>query len=114
MRQTHVMAMLAATGLAGISSIALGVDGPRVAPSGGKTVLEQDVLNSIVTDELWTDHEVVPNRVFVRFGAEIVGERREALLAEMGAAVSSSYERMVPGTCCLAIDADVANNGGYR
>ena len=108
MRQTHVMAMLAATGLAGISSIALGVDGPRVAPSGGKTVVEQDVLDSIVTDELWTDHEVVPNRVFVRFGAEIVGERREALLAEMGAAVSSSYERMVPGTCCLAIDADVA------
>ena len=39
---------------------------------------------SIITDEAWAQHQVVPNRVFVKFRAEIVGERRENLLDDSG------------------------------
>ena len=68
-----------------------------------------DLRNSIITDEAWAQYEVVPNRVFVKFRAEIAAEGRENLLNEMDAKVSSSYERMLPGTHCLEIKGDVAD-----
>ena len=65
--------------------------------------------NSIITDEDWAQHQVVPNRVFVKFRAEILGERRGNLLDEMGAKISSSYNRMLPNTHCLEIKGEVAD-----
>lgn len=108
-----IVATLASAGVLGLPLIASATDGPRLradtaspdlANPGG---VDEGVRRSIVTDDRWTDHEVVPNRVFVRFRADLDATGRDALLAELDATVSSSYERMVPGTRCLTITEDV-------
>ena len=81
--------------------IVIGDGGLEVAdPIGGK---------SIIIDEDWARHEVVPNRVFVKFRQDLALQGRENLLAEMDAEISSSYERTLPRTHCLEIPGDVGD-----
>ena len=111
----HVSLALVLSGFAGTAVLSSTLDGPAPRASLDVQVrdkavgVEDDARVSILTDEDWARHEVVPNRVFVKFRAELGDQDRLDLLDEMGASVSSSYERMVPGTRCLEIEGDVAD-----
>ena len=76
---------------------------------GGVNAATPIVGKSIIVDENWAQHEVVPNRVFVKFRSDLARVGQENLLDDMGAEISSSYDRMLPGTHCLAIAGDVAD-----
>ena len=111
----HVPAVIALAGLAGSTVLAASQDRPGTTPHAGiKRQLDVVVIDdapgaSILTDERWSDHEVVPNRVFIRFSPALDEQGREDLLEEMDASISSSYERMVPGTHCLEIQGEVSD-----
>jgi len=108
----HVSIALALAGFAGTAVISSPPDVPDIrTPIGVKSIdaiAVDDARVSILTDEDWAQHEVVPNRVFVKFRPELGEQGRDDLLDEMAASISSSYERMLPGTHCLEIEEDVS------
>ncbi len=110
---SHVVAgfvALTASTILGIENTSLAESRQDIVPiAKGGDLADQDVRNSILVDDNWARHQVVPNRVFVKFRPEIAGKGRTNVLDEMDADISSSYERMLPGTHCLAIPGDVAD-----
>ena len=115
MSYPKVSIALALAGIAGTSAVSLASDDPRPRAASGIQIQDKPVgdiddgMGSIITDDDWARHEVVPNRVFVKFRPGLDGQAREDLLEEMGASISSSYERMVPGTHCLEIEGEVSD-----
>lgn len=113
--QGHLMAgavALTTTALfaAGVEkTAAVGIQQDIVIEGGGLEIADPVGGKSIIIDEDWARHEVVPNRVFVKFRQDVAPQGREDLLAEMDAEISSSYERMLPRTHCLAIPGGVAD-----
>ena len=109
---THASIALA---IASTPILAATSDGPGVRPAVAPEILDaggmvdEGVRESIITDETWGQYDVVPNRVFVRFRQAIDAGGRIGLLEEMNASVSSSYERMMPGTYCLDIEGKVSD-----
>ena len=106
-----VVVLTTTTLLAANARESIGVASDRiVGPLSAGAVVDGPVLGrSILVDDDWARHEVVPNRVFVKFRQDVALQGRQNLLAEMDAEISSSYDRTLPGTHCLAIQGDVAD-----
>ena len=69
--KSHVMAgfvALTASTILGIENTSLAESQQDIVPiAKGGDVADQDVRNSILVDDNWARHQVVPNRVFVKF-----------------------------------------------
>ncbi len=61
----------------------------------------------LVPEPAWRDFDRVPNRVFAKFRPTVGEAAFDAVLAEMGASISSTY-RLVPGLFCLETAGDEA------
>ena len=111
----RVSIALALAGLAGTAAISSPPTSPSVrlspdaAPSRATDAGNDDAVASILTDEDWSRHEVVPHRVFVKFRPDVGGKQQDDVVEEMGASFSSSYDRMSPGTHCLEIEGEVSD-----